>query len=229
MEAESLRNQFESEIAWRQEELAFLKNQLVNVDEKNKAKYRKALVLMLYAHFEGFSKIALQLYLQYINDLNLSIADVNANLQAAALKKEFIAFDNLDRKNEYFRKKLPNDTKLHRFYRRVDLIEQIDNFKNGKLRIDDDIIDTESNLWYVVLQKNMYVCGLPIDLFEQQKNDIDALVNRRNAIAHGDVKSGVSETEYEKWEKQTYSVMNKMIRTLFDYAYNNRFIVSRNN
>lgn len=68
------------------------------------------------------------------------------------MHKEFIAYENLERKSEFFRKELPDDTRLHRLYRRVDFMEKVDNFKEQKLNIEDQIIDTESNLWYIVLQ-----------------------------------------------------------------------------
>ena len=58
MTKEELRTAMETELAWRQEELAFMKNQLTNIQEEIlKNKYRKSLVLMLYSHFEGFVKI----------------------------------------------------------------------------------------------------------------------------------------------------------------------------
>ena len=227
MEAESLRSQFESELAWRQEEIAFMKNQLIYIEEDKKNKYRKSMVLMLYAHFEGFTKIALQMYLQYINDMDISLLDVNAHLQASALKKEFNAYDDLDRKAKIFKKKLPQeDERIHRLFRRVEFIERFDEFRDKKLRIDDDVIDTESNLWYVVLQKNLYRCGLSIDLFKDQMEAIDSLVNRRNSIAHGNIRAGVTKEEYEKWESQTYDVMNQIIRTLFECAVNKSFLAS---
>ena len=50
----------EIELAWRQEEIAFFKNQLNYVTEDKKGKYRKSLVLILYSHFEGYTKICLQ-------------------------------------------------------------------------------------------------------------------------------------------------------------------------
>ena len=70
----------EIELAWRQEEIAFFKNQLNYVTEDKKGKYRKSLVLILYSHFEGYTKICLQTYIQYINSQNLDRRDVNFGL-----------------------------------------------------------------------------------------------------------------------------------------------------
>lgn len=178
MTADELRTALEAELAWRQEELAFFKNQLNEISEENKNKYRKSLVLILYSHMEGYVKICLQTYIQYINSQNLKRKNVKTSLMVASMYKEFIAYENLDRKCEIFRNELPDDVRLHRFYRRVDFMEKIADFKEQDLNIDDQIIDTESHLWYIVLQKNLYKIGLPINLFNDYQGDIDALVNR---------------------------------------------------
>lgn len=226
MTADELRAALETELAWRQEELAFFKNQLNEVEESNKNKYRKSLVLILYSHMEGYIKIGLQTYIQYINSQGLNRRDVNTGLMVASMHKEFIAYENMERKSEFFRKALPDDTRLHRLYRRVDFMEKMENFKEQELVIDDQIIDTESNLWYIVLQKNLYKIGLPVDLFDDYRSDIDALVNRRNSIAHGNFKSGVTDTEFSNWERKVSEILEGITRLLYDYAKNRRYLVS---
>lgn len=221
-----MRSALEMELAWRQEELAFFKNQLNDIAEANKDKYRKSLVLILYSHMEGYIKICLQTYIQYINSQKLNRKDVNTGLMVASMHKEFIAYENLERKAEFFRRDLPDDTRLHRLYRRVDFMEKVENFKEQELIIDDQIIDTESNLWYIVLQKNLYKVGLPINLFDDYQNDIDALVNRRNSIAHGNFKSGVKESEFSGWENKVSEILSGVTRLLYDYANNERYLIS---
>lgn len=167
MTANELREELEEELRWRQEELAFFKNQLSNINlEEDSCRYRKSLVFLLYSHFEGYVKIALQTYIKYLNSLSLYQRDVIPALAAAGMHKEFLAYENLDKKCSVFRTRLPDDTSLHRFYRRVDFIEQMDEFQNKILHLDDTLIDTESNLWYIVLQKNLYKLGLSITVFE---------------------------------------------------------------
>lgn len=206
----------ETELAWRQEELAFLKNQLSNIQEEiQRDKYRKCLVLMLYSHFEGFIKICLLSYIQYVNSLHLKRENFNEELVVSSMHREFNAYDNNDEKCNIFKKKLPEDKRLHRFYRRVNLLEELDVFKQNDLLIPDETVDTESNLWYIVLQKNLYKVGLPIDLFGDLSSDIDALVNRRNSIAHGTERAGVSENEYLKWETKTNRVMEEIIKCIY--------------
>lgn len=225
MTANDLRAELEAELAWRQEDLAFFKNQVNNIsDELEKDKYRKSLVLILYSHMEGYIKIALQTYIKYINEQNLPRKDVVSGLMAASMNPEFNAYDTLDRKCDIFRRELPEDTVLHRFFRRVDFIDRLEDFKNAPLVIEDSVINTESNLWYVVLQKNLYKIGLPVDMFEQYRRDIDALVNRRNSIAHGDSHSGVTSQEFSNWEIKINRVMEDVTILIYDYANRKRYL-----
>lgn len=226
MTADELREALETELAWRQEELVFFKNQLNGITEENKDRYRKSLVLILYSHLEGYIKICLQTYIQFINSKGLNCGDVTTGLMVAGMHREFNAYENLDRKCEIFRKELPNDPRLHRFYRRVDFMDKVDDFREQELNIDDQVIDTESNLWYIVLQKNLYKIGLPVDLFDGYQRDIDALVNRRNSIAHGDFRSGVSEREFIRWETKVHDILSGITRLVYDYANHGRYLKS---
>ena len=228
MTANELREELETELAWRQEELAFFKNQLNEIAENNKNKYRKGLVLILYSHMEGYIKICLQTYIHYINSQELNRNDVSTGLMVASMHKEFIAYENLDRKYEIFRRELPEDARLHRLYRRVDFMENIEEFKCQKLVIDDNIVDTESNLWYIVLQKNLYKLGLPVDLFSDYHNDIDALVNRRNSIAHGNFHAGVTKSEFTNWETKVYGILSGVTMLIYDYANNKKYLNTAN-
>lgn len=209
------------------EELAFFKNQLNNISDANEQdKYRKSLVLILYAHMEGYIKIALQTYIKFLNSQNLCRREVVSGLIAASMNIEFTAYDNLDKKSQVFRNKLPTDEKLHRFARRIEFVECFEDFMEKPLVIADSVINTESNLRFVVLQKNLYQLGIPFDQFQQFSKDIDALVNRRNAIAHGSERSGVSCQEFSNWENKVKLILAEITMELYKAA--NRQIYLKN-
>lgn len=225
MTPDEFRAELEEELRWRQEELVFFKNQLINIESEVDAdRYRKSLVLILYSHFEGYVKIALQTYIKYINSLSLQRRDVLPALAAAGMNREFLAYENLDRKCSVFKTELPDDTTLHRFYRRVDFIQQMEEFQNSILHLDDTVVNTESNLRYVILQKNLYNLGIPITLFDEHAREIDALVNRRNSIAHGNSHAGVSRAEFTKWESKVQRILSDITRLLYDYANRQRYL-----
>jgi hypothetical protein len=65
----SIRAELESEQTWRHDEIRFLRNQLASIcGNRRKMQFRRALVVMLYAHYEGFCKFALERYVRSVND-----------------------------------------------------------------------------------------------------------------------------------------------------------------
>lgn len=218
MTIEELREEMESELTWHSNELRMLKNNLSFIEkDEHKDKYRKSLIVMLYAHFEGFTKICFLIYIQYINSKRLkrkSLKD-KPEIIASCMNDVFKYYDDKDRKNKYFKRKLPDDKILHSIYRRADLINEFQDYLEDVVYIKDDVIDTESNLWSHVISKNFYKMGIKPDVFKSQSKDIDKLVNLRNSIAHGTEKKGICHKDYEALEKKiTRTVMNRLIGIL---------------
>ncbi len=218
MTIDDLREEMEVELTWRSDEFRMLKNNISYITkDEDKLKYRKSLIVMLYANFEGFCKICLLSYVQYINSLNLKRKDIftKPELIASSMHDVFKLYDDKDRKCKLFKTKLPNDKNLHSVFRRADLINGFKDFMEEEILLDDEVINTESNLWSHVLSKNLYVLGLNYDIFKQYHRDIDNLVNMRNSIAHGSERGGITEKTLDKIEKSILrDVMPKIISLL---------------
>ena len=111
MDAAALRAELEAELAWRLDELRFLRNQLSDVPtEDKKGVYRKALVVMLYSHFEGFCKTAFSVYVHALNHESLSLRDVTGALAACCLARIFGDLRNPARKSDIFRSSAADDS-----------------------------------------------------------------------------------------------------------------------
>src|SRR5579872_6160631 len=106
------------EFDWRFDEVRNLKNLIEREQLAARDDFRKSLVLVLYAHFEGYCVFSLQHYLTSINRLHLPCRTVSVALVAGAWERVFNAMDRGDQKSKVFRKKLPNDLRLHRHWRR---------------------------------------------------------------------------------------------------------------
>ncbi|MEX1030308.1 MAG: MAE_28990/MAE_18760 family HEPN-like nuclease [Paenibacillaceae bacterium] len=209
--------QIEEEITWRRDEIRFLKNQLQSIHNDNdKKRYRKSLIVMLYSHYEGFCKTAFQIYVKAINDQLIPRNDANCVIKAASLGDVFKAYGNSDKKNEYFKTSLPTDEKLHIFSRQVDFVATIDALWAEKVRIPEDIVDTESNLKPVVMKKLLFRLGFEFDSFLMYEGLIHQLLNKRNSIAHGAEKSGVEENIYNDVEGATFTIMNELKKLIMD-------------
>ncbi|MDH4472190.1 MAG: MAE_28990/MAE_18760 family HEPN-like nuclease [Fluviicola sp.] len=211
MTIEDLWTEIEAEQTWRTDEIRFLQNQLSTLQSENdKDQFRRAVILMLYAHFEGFCKFAFNLYVTKINAESLHCKDVNYAIAAGSLSELFKALRNPDSKSDIFRNALPSDVKLHIYARNRDFIEASQDFENKIVSIPDDYVDTESNLKPIVLRKNLYKLGFPHDLFESIEGLINQLLNFRNKIAHGEMKSGITEVKYEELRSATFQIMNEI-------------------
>lgn len=213
MNLEEVRAQLESELTWRQDEIRFLHNQLSYIKkEVEKKRYRKALVVMLYSHFEGFCKTALSIYANTINQENLTCSLVTDQIIASSLATVFQDFENMNKKSNLFRKDLPDDRIIHRFARQVELISILKEI--WMLRVDipvDDVVDTEANLKPSIMRKILYRLGLPHDAFNENEGKIHLLLNYRNSISHGAAKDGLSERIYEEIQTATIEIMSSLL------------------
>lgn len=209
----------EEELEWRWAEVRALQNHLEAAgSESEKARFRKALVLLLYSHFEGFVKSVARIYGDALNKMNLDCRLAVDELVATSLDSVFSAYDNLDKKNVVFKRDLPNDAQLHRFSRQVEFVCGFDKFLERKVCLPlERVADTESNLWPYVLKKILFKLGLPHDSFSDQDENVYKLVNKRNAIAHGDEKKGLEKKEYDEWSNCVYSMMSELVK-LFTHA-----------
>jgi RiboL-PSP-HEPN len=205
--------EIEEEQTWRQDEIRFFQNQLGNLSSDNeKNKYRKALILLLYAHFEGFCKFAFSHYIKAINAENLSCGQANFAITASSLSDIFNELRNPDKKNPDFRNSLPDDAKLHRFARDKEFLEKSNAFDDRPLNISDTIVDMESNLKPIVMRKNLFKLGFPPDKFSALEGKIDKLLKYRNDIAHGAKISGIEERDYQTLRDEVNMITREIKR-----------------
>lgn len=216
MNLEEVRAQLEEELTWRRDEIRFLHNQLSYIKkEEEKMRYRKALVVMLYSHFEGFCKIALSIYAHTINQENLSCSLVTDEIMASSLATVFQDFENMNKKSTLFRRDLPDDRTIHRFARQVELISVLNQIWMLHAEIPvDDVVDTEANLKPPIMRKILYRLGLPHDAFKENEGKIHLLLNYRNNISHGAAKDGISEKTYQEIQSATTEIMSSLIKIL---------------
>lgn len=168
------------EWTWRRKELTDL--MLIAEDKKEKVLYR-SIILLLYAHWEGYIKKASKIYLNYIIDNKHKISLLQNNFKALCLKglsKEVLRSSNtLNLKNEM-------DLML-----KISEIDDVRIHKKLKLDFENDtdkgIIDTQDNLNPEVLKNILSIIGLSYkEEYESKKMYIETyLLANRNAIGHG--------------------------------------------
>jgi hypothetical protein len=203
--------EIESEEEWRQAEIRFFQNQLIEINSyADQDKFRRALVLLLYAHFEGFCKFAFSLYISAINSLGITCGEVNFAIAAVSLDDLFFALRDPARRCDEFKRTLPDDTSLHRFARDREFIEQSMEFQRRPVCIPDKVVDTESNLKPVVLRKILYRLGFQYDQFSDLEGDIQMLLRYRNDISHGESKDGIPSDKYGQLKNAAFKIMDQV-------------------
>jgi hypothetical protein len=185
----------------------------------------KALIVMLYSHYEGFIKYAALRYVELINKLNLDTSAVKAQFAAASLNLVFKDIEQNQAKSEFFRSSLPDDSVLHRLYRRCNLVEHLQDLWNKKILIDDMYIDTESNLKYDILCRTLYSIGLDPCLMESYQSEIGLLLRFRNPIAHGDLLAdNIYLNLYHKIEEAALTVIKEFRQIIKTAIINQKFL-----
>lgn len=213
-----VRAQIEVEREWREAELRFLRNRLAFISDEAKRKvYRKSLVVMLYAHFEGLCKAILLTYVESLNASGLLVEEANAAIAAASLSEVFQALRDPNSKCKIFKRDLPDDTKLHRFARDREFIDSFAALAGRSVTLDaDSLVDTESNLKPVILRKILYRLGLEPALVTPWTGAIQQLLRRRNDVAHGTAKDGLDEQVYRELEQAVYAVVDDLVSVICD-------------
>ncbi|MNU00538.1 hypothetical protein D3C72_2436890 [compost metagenome] len=60
------------------------------------------------------------------------------------------------------------------------------------------------------MRKLLFRLGFDHTSFATYEGNIELLLNKRNNVAHGAIKEGIKERDYEKIEKATFIIMNEL-------------------
>lgn len=207
--------ELEEDQSKRLEEIRFLQNICAALpDEMEQNRMRRAMVVMLYAHFEGFAKLALEVYRRTIDEQGLKCCEVQPALATAALNDLFKAFRNPEQGLGLLPGPIKGFPELRAFAIERAFVEKAWEFGQQVVSIPDKFVDTESNLKPVVLRKNLYRLGLAHDLFDNMDASISKLLNYRHRIAHGGFPGGLDELEYTELSSAVMLIMDELRKTI---------------
>ena len=224
MNLADIRAELEEELRWRSEELRFFKNQLSDLrSDEERSRFRRALVVMLYAHFEGFWKAAFSIYIKAVNTEAIPCKNAVNHLVAASLFDLFSALSGQG-KHDYFRDRAADDAKLHQLYRQVQFVDRLPDIESTQLSLSDKLVDTESNLWPVVIRKILFRLGFPEELFKGHEGTVSKLVNKRNGVSHGTERSGFTAKDFDELEGAVRSIMEDVVKIIFGWLRDRKFL-----
>jgi hypothetical protein len=207
--------ELEDEQRIRLQEIAFLENVCASLTaDADKDRMRRSMIVMLYSHFEGFAKFALELYRRVVDERELKCCEVQPALATTTLRDLFKAFRSPDQAPNLLPKVLQALTELRPLAIERAFIEQAWDFGQRIVSLPEDFVDTESNLKPIVLRKNLFRLGLPHDLFDDIEGSIHKLLNYRNTIAHGSRLSGIDEVEYVELRAAVLRIMEELKKAI---------------
>jgi hypothetical protein len=226
---EQFEDAIQKDLAWRKMEISQLFRILSDVEAKDVV--TKSMVLLLYAHWEGFIKKSCKYYLKYIGEKKVKIKDLTINFKAIVLKG--FALECIDNDGLNLAKEI-------KFMNKQDKMDD----KNFKISVDvdndldEDIINTKHNLNSKVLQNISDIIGVKYnDAMKTRSNYIDSiLLKHRNSIGHAGKMALDSAKREEilefdevvKLKDFVLVMLDYYAKTLLDYTEQELYLQSNN-
>ena len=209
-DCDKLIDKIDQEISWRKLELTQLKFLVTSASTDKELTILRSSIVLLYAHWEGFVKRLLTLYLNHIVDQGLYSYELKPNFYAMSLSSDFEQFKKTKKTTHY-----------------VSLTKTVFDKINEIPKIQcDKIIDTQSNLNSELFKELMGLLDLDPSIHDTSFNLIDErLLERRNGIAHGENRKRfpLNKTEYEDIHKRIVQIMDDLASQIKDAAINQRY------
>lgn len=156
----------------RARELSELKVRMTELN--GMAKYgvnSKALIVLAYAHWEGFYNECVSYYVEALRNFDLKVSNISWLLLIGVLKPDL----------QRLRDRNHSSTAEIEFIGRLKLL--LDSDFN---EFDDMAIRSKSNLNFETLKQNFNILGFDINVFQPWRIKIDKeLVGWRHSVAHG--------------------------------------------
>lgn len=224
MKYEQLENLLDEDLGWRKIEISEL---LFLAKETEKEVVLKSVILLLYAHWEGYIKKSSKLYIKYISEEKIKLNELSYNFKAVALK-------------DYVSRCIETKDKLT-LSNELKFVSSFLKFENKKfdvdIKMDNDIessiIDTESNLKPKVFKNIIEILGLNYkNALEAREHYINShLLANRNAIGHGNKFDASNQLNFsltikdiEKLKTIVFSIIDNFKEELLEYIYNKFYL-----
>lgn len=208
-----LRAQLEEDLAWRLDELRHLRNSLLGGLEPASwpASALRAILVMQYAHLEGFAHNAFRLYIDAVNSQQLRAHELRPHLFASALVSEFDALRQGGNEQESGEGRL-----MRRANSQFKFVEKLRLLSNAVVTVDaDHAVSMEMNFGADVLRRTLFMLGIPeTEVDNSYYSSLEFVRRARNDIAHGSRRERVEPGLFEAHRSKCERFMNELVRLI---------------
>lgn len=220
---EDIHADLEADRGAREAEMAIFERLALSAEEGEKGSLRRSLILLIYAHLEGFCKFSLFAYVQWLNSSRLKCSDVSYPLVAATLSKVFASLRDPNSKHNLFRHVSPDDPSLHLVAREQVFIEKLGDVVAAEIAIPDKVIDTKSNVTPEILMKMLFLLGMRYQQVQEYSGGLNKLLGIRNSIAHGDRLAVPSEDAVREYKMTAKAIMDLLQEEVYSALLNKSY------
>ncbi|MEI6368179.1 MAG: MAE_28990/MAE_18760 family HEPN-like nuclease [Nostocales cyanobacterium ELA608] len=208
---EDLNKTLATDIAWRKKELSEIKTliELKNVSPQRHNVCIRSGICILYAHWEGFIKLAGNSYVEYIRTKRLRYGQLSSNFLALAMKEKLKQAKETNKASLY----IP----VCDFF-----LFQLDE----RCSLPKNPISTASNLSSEILKEITHTLGIDFSLDSTKSKLIDEkLLKTRNEIAHGEDSLTIDRKQYIELQTIVVEMLEEFRNRIENAASNEDFLL----
>lgn len=196
---------------WRIREISDLKSAIKRADEVLSRVLLRALVALAYAHWEGHVKNSAALYMSHV---------ALRKFEYANLSPRFL-------KNYFMPRMAALSSSKTSLAARCSLLDDIFSSSNRRFsKVNEDLINTRSNLNSEVPKEICLVCDISFENFEPFGGFVDTiLLKRRNSIAHGE-DTFIAKSDLDDISLRTIGLMRMFSEALEDKVHLKSYLVA---
>jgi hypothetical protein len=213
--AYDLVRKLERDAAWRKREVVDLRSRVIQASGPWQVTLIRSGVVMLYAHWEAYTRYATQLYADFISE-QLATNPVSVERLTPYFRSLML----------YRRYQSTQGNELHRFSSVFK--DYLDSDVTADARLDlDDLIERRGTVDEAEFTVMCDRVGLEILAEEQPRIKLIGvqLVQQRHAVAHGKFMQEVTDTEYLNYTDVLIRALDGLVNMLVDAATQRAYLV----
>ena len=204
----NLEEELENELQWRVEIFSYLKTipKRRSFSVKEQEIYYNSIIPIIYSHLEGFINKAINIYSRFLNNLEINYLEYHPNILLYIIENKY---------NNIFEDSIKNSNSKNKIVSKF-----CSDIKDNNMHIP---IKSNRNMNMNCKRINSLLNNFNIKPISEGKYEskLDALLGKRNCIAHGEANIQVSDVDITDYIKLVSDVIEDIIINMTE-AFNSK-------